>query len=235
MKKFRFSCLFLIGAFAFTGLYELNAQSCRVADPTGTPLNVRISPNGRILQTLKNGTVVYVEETSYDSKSRPWVKISISVKNEKRVLGWVFREFISCSADTSIRSTPSNSWQTFYSNFKKAVKTRDEELFRTLLAAKYLGCNYWNFCQFTDREKSNLTPDLIFRELKKNNSQGWKDLEKILRVGILSETTEVAGSAYKGIEMSANPKCENTDLAVYFEYKEGRWWVSMFDISGCGH
>jgi hypothetical protein len=35
---------------------EVSAQSsCRVRDPTGTPLNVRTSPNGNAAGTLNNG------------------------------------------------------------------------------------------------------------------------------------------------------------------------------------
>ena len=31
---------------------------CKVTDPTGTPLNVRSAPNGKIIGTLANGTLV---------------------------------------------------------------------------------------------------------------------------------------------------------------------------------
>jgi hypothetical protein len=33
---------------------------CRVVDPTTTPLNVRTTPNGRIVGTLENGAMVSV-------------------------------------------------------------------------------------------------------------------------------------------------------------------------------
>ena len=32
-------------------------ERCKVTDPTGTPLNVRQSPNGKIIGTLANGDV----------------------------------------------------------------------------------------------------------------------------------------------------------------------------------
>jgi hypothetical protein len=69
---------------------------CKVTDPTGTPLNVRATPNGKIVSTLKNGTEVYIEEAASDDKGRPWAKVSATNKGKKRVLGWVLREFISC-------------------------------------------------------------------------------------------------------------------------------------------
>lgn len=82
--------------FLFAGDAAAQSQRCKVTDPTGTPLNVRASPNGRILRTIRNNTVVYVEEYSSDRNGKPWARISIPSKNGRRVLGWVFREFISC-------------------------------------------------------------------------------------------------------------------------------------------
>jgi hypothetical protein len=88
--------LFLVAVMAFAGVQNAQAQRCKITDPTGTPLNVRSSPNGRILRKIANGAVVFIEDTTYDSKNRAWAKISIPVRNGRRILGWVFREFISC-------------------------------------------------------------------------------------------------------------------------------------------
>ena len=88
--------LFLVAVLAYVSVQNAQAQRCKVTDPTGTPLNVRASPNGRILRKIANGTVVFIEDTSYDSKNRAWAQISIPVRNGRRTLGWVFREFISC-------------------------------------------------------------------------------------------------------------------------------------------
>jgi len=60
---------------------------CIVTDPTGTPLNIRATPNGAIVGTLRNGVPVDIKSTVYDSGGRLWANIGI---------GWVFREFISC-------------------------------------------------------------------------------------------------------------------------------------------
>ena len=94
--KHIFCFLFLVGVLAFAGVQNAQAQRCKITDPTGTPLNVRASPNGKILRKIANGTIVFIEQTTSDSKNRPWAQISINVKNGRRVLGWVFREFISC-------------------------------------------------------------------------------------------------------------------------------------------
>lgn len=70
------------------------AQTCKVTDPTGTPLNARATPNGKVIGQVKNGTTVYVSEYDYDDKGRPWVLVFHA--RTDRYIGWVFREFISC-------------------------------------------------------------------------------------------------------------------------------------------
>lgn len=69
---------------------------CQVTDPTGTPLNVRAIPNGQVINALRNGREVYIDEIAYDSQGRPWARVSGYYQNRYRVWGWVFREFISC-------------------------------------------------------------------------------------------------------------------------------------------
>lgn len=69
---------------------------CKVTDPTGTPLNVRNQPNGKVVNSLRNGREVYIIDETSDSQGRPWVKISGYDNSQYRVWGWVFREFISC-------------------------------------------------------------------------------------------------------------------------------------------
>lgn len=65
---------------------------CVVADPTGTPLNVRTSANGKVVSTLSNGEVVgIIERTTAHGKK--WVYVT---DEGKRPLGWVFERFITC-------------------------------------------------------------------------------------------------------------------------------------------
>jgi len=47
---------------------------CTVADPTGTPLNVRASPGGDIIGTLENGAVVALGVTD-GSEGPDWTRI----------------------------------------------------------------------------------------------------------------------------------------------------------------
>jgi hypothetical protein len=63
-------------------------------DPTGTPLNVRDAPGGRIIGKLPNGLLVTVLQRRTDSRGRSWA--FVARYDNGRHIGWVFREFIAC-------------------------------------------------------------------------------------------------------------------------------------------
>jgi len=72
-------------------------ESCKVADPTRTSLNVRSKPNGgKIVRKLKNGTKVFVVYETGDAQDRSWSKISLSNKGNAPVIGWVLTEYLNC-------------------------------------------------------------------------------------------------------------------------------------------
>jgi hypothetical protein len=75
---------------------ELNSKTCRVTDPTGTPLNVRLSPNGKVVSKIRNQTVVYPQSINYDDAGKPWLLINVRQPGGDKMLGWVVREFVSC-------------------------------------------------------------------------------------------------------------------------------------------
>lgn len=77
---------------ASTALAE---SRCRVMDPTGSPLNVRTSPNGKIIDTLPNRMLVTVVDQAFDQNQRSWVFLKRGTDDEPT--GWVFRDFINCS------------------------------------------------------------------------------------------------------------------------------------------
>ena len=80
-----------------TGMSSAHAERvCKVTDPTNTPLNIRDQPNGKIINKLRNEREVYITETSYDDKDRPWVYLEGYYKGEYRQWGWAIREFVSC-------------------------------------------------------------------------------------------------------------------------------------------
>ncbi|QCK88330.1 SH3 domain-containing protein [Phreatobacter aquaticus] len=73
---------------------EAQSARCRVMDPTGTPLNIRDSPNGAVLGQVRNGTLVERVRIASDDRGRPWAYIID--RNSGEPLGWVIREFIAC-------------------------------------------------------------------------------------------------------------------------------------------
>ena len=68
---------------------------CRVADPTPTPLNVRIKPNGAIAQGLDNGLMVRVAERM-DVDGKSWALIEPAQGGAP--MGWVFSAYLYCGA-----------------------------------------------------------------------------------------------------------------------------------------
>jgi hypothetical protein len=69
-------------------------QRCRIMDPTGTPLNVREQPGGRVVGQLANGRLVSAAEQVRDANGRLWVFVHDLQSGDP--IGWVFREFVSC-------------------------------------------------------------------------------------------------------------------------------------------
>lgn len=70
--------------------------ACTVADPTGTPLNVRSGPNGEVLGTVRNGEVLRVfNVTSRNAKlwAQAWRDPS------DNAVGWVFDDYLACEED----------------------------------------------------------------------------------------------------------------------------------------
>jgi hypothetical protein len=55
---------------------------------------VRESPNGKVIATLPNGTLVTMVESKNAANGKPWAKVQHY--EIKKPIGWVFREFVSC-------------------------------------------------------------------------------------------------------------------------------------------
>jgi Bacterial SH3 domain len=72
---------------------EVGSANCLIADPTGTPLNIRTSPNGKIVRTIANGERVQVLDQTRDPRGKQWVYIADA---SSQILGWVFREYLVC-------------------------------------------------------------------------------------------------------------------------------------------
>ena len=96
MKKLFYTSALLV-LMMTTGMNSAQAERvCKVTDPTNTPLNIRDQPNGKVINKLRNEREVYIIETSYDDKDRPWVYLEGYYKGEYRQWGWAIREFVSC-------------------------------------------------------------------------------------------------------------------------------------------
>ena len=66
---------------------------CRAMDATD-PLNMRVAPNSRIIQTLNNGLLVAVVDTRDHANGRS--RAFIVRAKDGRPFGRVLREFIAC-------------------------------------------------------------------------------------------------------------------------------------------
>ncbi|HMQ57741.1 MAG TPA: SH3 domain-containing protein [Rhizobiaceae bacterium] len=69
---------------------------CRVADPTGTPLNVRLDPNGEILGSVRNGETVRVFATKRHN-GKLWAQAWRDPSDN--AIGWVFDDYMLCEED----------------------------------------------------------------------------------------------------------------------------------------
>ncbi|MBE9174167.1 SH3 domain-containing protein [Synechocystis salina LEGE 06155] len=96
MNYFKNALLTSIFCLTLIALPSPAKEICKVTDPTGTPLNVRDSPNGKIINALRNNREVEILEIDFDQQGRPWAKVAGYYQGRYRVWGWVIREFISC-------------------------------------------------------------------------------------------------------------------------------------------
>lgn len=71
------------------------AETCKVADPTGTPLKYRSAPYGKVLGTLRNGTYIYINGHKKDKKGKVWVR-AFDYQTDA-FLGWVYHDYLSCN------------------------------------------------------------------------------------------------------------------------------------------
>jgi hypothetical protein len=74
---------------------NISNKTCRVTDPTGSPLNIRLKPNGKIVARIRNQRLVY-PQSIITNNGKKWTLIAIEEDRKILVLGWGLREFISC-------------------------------------------------------------------------------------------------------------------------------------------
>jgi S1-C subfamily serine protease len=82
---------------------QTNSQ-CRVSDPTSTPLDVRTSPNGRILGTLENGLVLKILDETTDRNGSSWSYVARA--EDDMPIGWVYGNYLDCRTDAVSNDPP---------------------------------------------------------------------------------------------------------------------------------
>lgn len=79
------------------------APVCSVKDPTGTPLNIRLSPNGAVVGTAKNGTeLMFIEHREVDGQL--WALVERFEAGELAADfdgAWVFADYLDCKVATT--------------------------------------------------------------------------------------------------------------------------------------
>jgi len=69
---------------------------CRVADPTGTPLNIRMQPNGQIVAHARTGDLIQVfsGEEKTDNRGRLWYYVALNTSSAPD--GYALADYIRC-------------------------------------------------------------------------------------------------------------------------------------------
>lgn len=71
---------------------DQDGYSCVVSDPTGTPLNLRTTPNGKIVGKISNGERIRILDQQIQG-GKEWAYISNSAAQP---IGWAFRRYLDC-------------------------------------------------------------------------------------------------------------------------------------------
>lgn len=69
---------------------------CAVADPTGTPLNIRTEPNGEIVGSVRNGEKLRVYAVR-EANGKLWAEAWRDPGDN--AVGWVFDDYLKCEED----------------------------------------------------------------------------------------------------------------------------------------
>jgi uncharacterized protein len=110
-----------------------SVAECQVMDPTGTPLNVRTSPDGNIVATLSNGLrVVILDHAS--RRGKDWVYIGNA--NDRAPIGWVFENYLDCSGRTTVQA-PGTAEQPQPQSYWFVANTEPPDAYLALRTAPY--------------------------------------------------------------------------------------------------
>ncbi len=90
----------MVPLFMITLVSETKAKNCVIADAGDTSLNVRDSPNGKIVNRLRNGRSITIGTLRNDSKGRPWGFATGNYQGKYRKWGWVLMQSVDCGGGT---------------------------------------------------------------------------------------------------------------------------------------
>lgn len=147
-------------------------------------------------------------------------------------MGWVFREFISCYSTE--KAAKKESWETFFTKFKTAVRNRDSAAIKSVMLDNY-DCRSVYFCFYIKPVRENFRNDFVLKQLSQNNNKGWRGLEKVLLKGELwnesSKDSKIVGLPTKLVDLPNN-NCE-VDFVTIFNFKNNRWLFTGFYEASC--
>ena len=69
-------------------------DTCFVTDPTDSSLNVRNTPNGKVVDKIANNTEVIIKSIKKDSKGKAWAKVVR--QGDKSTIGYVLLRYLQC-------------------------------------------------------------------------------------------------------------------------------------------
>lgn len=89
----------LIGFFAILiafPSYSYARDKCVVWDQNDTGANVRATPNGAVINRLRNRRVVFAMHYRNDYQGRPWAYVSGYYQGVWRNWGWIYMDLLRC-------------------------------------------------------------------------------------------------------------------------------------------
>ena len=84
--------------FLLLAAHPAFAEDCHVDDPTGSALNLRAAPNGKVIGKLRNFDPITIIEYSVDERDNTWARIE--TRDKARRKGYIFRQFVLCPSDS---------------------------------------------------------------------------------------------------------------------------------------
>lgn len=109
---------------------QVDGKSCVVADPVDPTLNVRATPNGELINRLRNGRKIKITEIRNDARGRPWGFAVGNYQGQFRNWGWVFLQNVDCSGlqpDQAVAADPGHSEVPITSSIEIEVKKPSPE------------------------------------------------------------------------------------------------------------